>query len=320
MANDVEAGTDHLRLAADRVRVLHVFAIEVRLANIAAAHQLPQDARDRGLPAVPAHAVNAAIERRVAALDRVSGHGAGYQRRREHVLAAEYRRERKRGRYLRTVQQREAFLGREPDRHDTGVREGLLRRHQFAVYPRLADADQHARHVRERRQVARGADRALGRYPRIDVVIDQRAQRVDQLEPYAGETLGQRDDFHQHDQAHDVVAEVLPDTDRMRAHEILLQLHEFVVADVDARELAEAGVDAVNLSAALDDVADVFGGLRDGAARVDAERDLDGSVPCLAQLGKRHELLVDDEFHEGSPRPIIGRLRPCSRAHAIASG
>ncbi len=200
------------------------------------------------------------------------------------------------------------------------MRERVFRADQLAIHPRLADADEHAGHVGQRREVARGADRALGRNPRIHVVVYQRAQCVYQLESHARETFRERDHFHEHDQAHDVVVEILADAYRVRTHQVLLQLHEFVVADVHAGELPETGVDSVDLGTALHDIIDVFAGLRDCATRFDPERDFDGTTPCPAELCQRDELLVDDELHGTSSRPTIGRFRPCSFAHSIASG
>ncbi len=67
----------------------------------------------------------------------------------------------------------------------------------------------------ERRQVSRRANGAACRNARVDIVVDQRAERFDQLETNAREPLGQCNDLHQHDQANDLVFEVLPDTDGM---------------------------------------------------------------------------------------------------------
>ena len=320
MTKHVEARTDHLRLAADRVRVLDMLAPEVRRTNLAVTHQLPQHAGDGRLPAVPANAVDAPVEGRVAPFYRVRCHGAGNQRRREDVLAAEYRGQGECRRHLGAVQQCESFFRRQPDRFDARVFERRFRGHESTVHSCLADADQHAGHVCERCKVARRANRSLGGNPRIDVVIDQCAERIDQFEPHARETFRERDDLHQHDQAHDVVAQVFADADRMRTHQVFLQLDQFVVADVHACELAEAGIDAVDLGAAPYHVADVLGRLRDRAARLDTERHVHVPAPGLAKFRERHQLLVDHQFHDSSPRPTIGSCRPCSFAQAIASG
>ena len=71
MPQHIEAGADHLRLTSNGIRILHPPAFEVRRSNIAALHQFSQHAGDRNLPAVSAHALDALVERRVAALDRI---------------------------------------------------------------------------------------------------------------------------------------------------------------------------------------------------------------------------------------------------------
>ncbi len=262
----------------------------------------------------------AAVERRIAALYRIGGHRPGNKRRREQVLAAKYRSQCERRGHLGTVEEREPFLRRQPYRLDPRVCERLFGSHQLAVHPCLAGTDEYARHVRKWRKVAGRAHGAFGRNSRIHVVVDQRAQRVHELEPHARKSFGQRYYLHEHDQAHDVIVEVLANADRVGAYEILLQFHEFVVADVHPGELPETGVDAVDLGTAVDDFADILARLRDRAPRVDTERHFDGTTPGLAELCQRDKLLVDDELHGTSSRPTIGRLRPCSFAHSIASG
>ena len=97
MAQVVEAGPHHLRLAADRVGVLHPVAVEVRGADLAAAHQVPEHAGDRDLALVAADLVDAWIERDIAALDGVGGHRAGHEGGRQHVLGPESGRQRQGG-------------------------------------------------------------------------------------------------------------------------------------------------------------------------------------------------------------------------------
>ena len=76
----------------------------------------------------------------------------------------EQRVQRQRGRDLGAVDQRQAFLGREHQRRDAGAPAAPARPGtRSAVDQHLAFADQRQRQVRQRRQVARGADRALAR-------------------------------------------------------------------------------------------------------------------------------------------------------------
>ena len=95
----------------------------------------------------------------------------------EHVLGAEQAGQRQRGRHLRAVEQRQAFLRAEHEGREADARASLRRRRSRVAVGRrgLAFADQHAGQVRQRRQVARGADRALARNARQHAGIEQRA-------------------------------------------------------------------------------------------------------------------------------------------------
>ena len=87
MAQLVEAGAHHLRLAAQAVRVLHpVVALEVRAADRAALEQRAVVARDVDLPRLAAQRVDARIERAVAAARRIDRQRADDERRLEHRL------------------------------------------------------------------------------------------------------------------------------------------------------------------------------------------------------------------------------------------
>ena len=89
-----------------------------------------------------------------------------HDRAREQVLRGEERLERERGRDLRAVQEREPFLRPEHERLDAG---GLQRRGAVlfpAADAHAALADQREREMRERREIAGGADRALARHDR----------------------------------------------------------------------------------------------------------------------------------------------------------
>ena len=90
VAQLVEAGADHLRLAAQAVRVLHaVVALQVRAADLAAREQRAVVARDVDLPRLAAQRVDARIERAVAAARRVDRQRADDERRLEHRLEGE---------------------------------------------------------------------------------------------------------------------------------------------------------------------------------------------------------------------------------------
>ena len=119
MAQLVEAGADHLRLAAQAVRILHpVVALGVRGADRAAGQQGAVVLRHVDLARLAAQRVDARVERAVAAARGVHRQRADHQRRLQHRLEAQESVQRQRGRGLRAVDQREAFLRGELQRRD----------------------------------------------------------------------------------------------------------------------------------------------------------------------------------------------------------
>ncbi len=117
----------------------------------------------------------------------------------------------------------------------------------------LADADHGGCHVRQRRQVARGANRALARDHRDDPVRQHRLQHSDGGGPHTGGALREARDLERHHEAHDLPPRRLADAGGMREHDVGLQPGQVGGLDADAGELAEAGVDAIDRLAPGDD-------------------------------------------------------------------
>ena len=134
LAQEVEAGAHHLRLAAQAIRVLDAVVVgQMRGADGAAAHQLAKRRRDLDLAAVAAQLLDAGVERPVRAARRVGRERAGDERALEHALGLEQAGERERGRDLRAVEEREALLRGKLDRREAGAGERLARRQPRAV-------------------------------------------------------------------------------------------------------------------------------------------------------------------------------------------
>jgi hypothetical protein len=128
VAQLVEAGAHDLRLAAQAVRILDpVVALQVRAADLAAREQRAVVAGDVDLPRLAAQVVDARIERAVAAACRVDRERADDERCFEHGLEREQRVQGKRGRDLRSVDERQPFLRGERERRD-GRRRAARRR------------------------------------------------------------------------------------------------------------------------------------------------------------------------------------------------
>ena len=215
-ADQIEAGAHDLRLAAKRIRILHPGAIDVRCAYCAAGHQLQVFAGDGDLARLPARRVNTRIKRRITPLEGVDRHRARDHSAGEQILGAKESGECERGRYLRAIDQREPFLGAELEGLQAGRFETLRCILGFAVDAYLANPEQHGAQVRERRQVARRADRALRGNDRIYLPVKQCEQSVDQLIADARQTLCQCIDLQREDQANDGVGQRLADAGGMR--------------------------------------------------------------------------------------------------------
>ncbi|MNS98627.1 hypothetical protein D3C72_1329990 [compost metagenome] len=157
-----QAGAHHLGLAAQGVRVLHLFAIGVRMAHFAVlAQQVAIDAGHGDLARLAARGVDACIEGHARTQHGFHAEAAAHQPGRHHVFGVEQAAQGVGRGHLRTVQQRQPFLGRQRQRHQAGARQRFLRGQPLALMARAAFAQQHDGHMRQRRQVTRGAHRAF---------------------------------------------------------------------------------------------------------------------------------------------------------------
>ncbi len=217
------------------------------------------------------------------AQQRVDRHGRRHIRGAAQALGVGQRQRQHRGRELRAVDEREAFLRAELDRRQA-VR-GERREPGHAVH-RFALADQHQREVRERREIAAGPHRAAARHARVHAVVEQREQRVERLDADAGISFRQHVGAQRHRRAHRAHRERRIDAGGMTAQQVQLQLREVGLVDPRFREIAEAGVHAVDRR--------ITGGLRlhhrarrrHARARVGREADLDAIVGDGEQVGE----------------------------------
>jgi hypothetical protein len=68
--------------------------------------------------------------------------------------------------------------------------------------------------MRERREIARRADRALGGHTRIDLVREKIAQHLDNQRPHARVPAAEADDLERQHEPHDFVFESGPDPEQ----------------------------------------------------------------------------------------------------------
>ena len=166
------------------------------------------------------------------------------RRRRAHEAERRHR-----GHELRAVDQREPFLRLQPNRLEADGCERLGAAEQLAVDPRLALPDERQREMRERREVAAGADRATRRDVRQHPAVEALDQELDGLDPSAGIPLRERVRAQQHRRADDLVRIRLTDAARVAAQQPKLELLDLLVRDRLRHEPAEPRVDAVRVLA-----------------------------------------------------------------------
>ncbi len=295
VAQLVECRAHHLRLAAQGIGILHPVAIDVAGAQGAAFHQRQQGARCLDLPQLAAHRMDAWIERRIAAQRRISRHGASDEARAPEIVGREQPRCRQRRRDLGAVEQGEPLLGGEIDRLQPGDLQAFDRGQNLAFVADLADAEQDRGEMRQRRQIARRADRALGWNARIDFRIHESDQRIDHAAPYARETARQAVDLEDQDGAHDGIGQRLSRAGGMAQDQATLQFGELVVLDAGAGQRAEAGIDAIGGLAPVDHRLDHRRRSVDGAVARGIEGDRARLVDQRAQLLQRQGSGIENE-------------------------
>ena len=99
--------------------------------------------------------------------------------------------------------------------------------------------------MRERREVARAAERAVLAHDRGDAGVEDRGVRLRGLATHARAAGHERREAQQHERAHDLALHLGAGSRGVRAHEARLQLGAAVLGDERGRERAEAGRDAV---------------------------------------------------------------------------
>ena len=163
----------------------------------------------------------------------------------------------------------------------------------------LALADQRQREVRERREVAAGADGAAARHMRQHAAVEALDEQLDRDRPRARVALRQRVRAQQHRRADDLVRVGLADPAGVAAQEAELELLGQLLGDRARDEAAEAGVDAVGvLLAAVRGLLDELAGRAHALARRVREADrpgVDGDLPDVGerQIVARQRLALD---------------------------
>jgi len=297
VAQHVQRRAHDLRLAAQGVGVLHLGAVvAVAVADGAAVQQFTQTTGDVDLTRLAAQGVDAMVERRVRAQQGVDRQAARSDGGGEHVFGREQAGQGQSRRALGAVQQGQAFLGTQDDGLQSRLGQGGHRVQHLTLIAGLADADQDARHMGQRRQIARGADRTLGRDQRQDLGVDHADQRLQRVTTYARGALRQAGDLQHHQQAGGVFAQRLADAAGVAEHQVLLKGFKVFRRNAGVGQQAEAGVDAIDRAAFVQNGGDGRRAFLDIGPGGGGEFYLNGAVQGLAQLIKSQRVLADDDL------------------------
>ncbi len=171
----------------------------------------------------------------------------------------------------------------------------------------------------ERREVARGADRALARDAGQGVGLEQCEQPFHHVPPHSGMAAGEADHLGRHRQPDDGPAQILAQPAAVRQDQVALKLGQPVARNPGLREQPEAGIDPVDGAPARHDPPDAGGRGVDRRPGVRSELD-GGSGPDGAKLGEGDGAGAEGDHRlVGAHGPTIGRSSPCSLAQSIAS-
>ncbi len=192
-----------------------------------------------------AQRVQAGVERRVGAAQRVGGERSAEVGGAQQTPCGERPQCEQRGHRLGAVDERQPFLGLEHQRPQPGPPQALLGRQLGAADAHAPAAEKRQRQMGEGREVAARPHRAATGHHRQHVVRQQREQRLERFEPHARVAARQRVGAQQQHAAHRRVGEPLADARRMAQHQPLLQGAQLVERDAHVGEVAETGVDAV---------------------------------------------------------------------------
>ena len=147
---------------------------------------------------------------------------------------------------LGAVEQGETFLGPEIRRLKPGFLQRVRARHALALEKRFPFPEQRKRKMRQRREISARPDRALLGNDRADFVFSISDEELDDLQPNPAEAKSEDVGTEQHHRAHFRLRERTADAAGMTAHEVDLELLQFVGGNVNVGQFSEAGADTVD--------------------------------------------------------------------------
>jgi hypothetical protein len=148
------------------------------------------------------------------------------------------------------------FLGAEHQWLQPGFAQRDERRHDLAVELHLTAPDQREGEMRERREVARSANRPLRRNDRVDAQPQEVQEPVRHGGPRAREPERQRVHAQHQHRPHDIARQRLAHADGVTDEQVLLEPGGVGPVDRAVRERTEPGGQAVDDRAFVDELID----------------------------------------------------------------
>ena len=161
--------------------------------------------------------------------------------------------------------------------------------------------------MRERREVAAGADRAFLWNNRMHAPVQHLAKQLDDLVTDSAETERQDVRTQQHHRPHLLSGKRISNSACVAAYKVQLKLAQFAMRNPGIGELAKSGVDSVNHLIAPNDLFDQFA--RRQNPRTRQRRNVNGlaSQSDRCELNKRN--LLPLQLHLGSLVRIVEALK-----------
>src|SRR5260370_15925469 len=181
---------------------------------------------------------------------------------------------------LRAVEQGKSLFCFETLRLKSSARQRFPAFHSFAPKKCLAFANQGQSEMRERREIAAGADRAFLRNGWVDAPVEHFAQHLDDFEADSAESESKHVGPQQHHRARLRLRKWIANSASATANKIELELSQSIVRDANVGQFAKTGAHTINDRVPCDD-------LFDNLARSNNPR-MRGWRDCHGRISERH--------------------------------
>src|SRR6266404_1452683 len=157
---------------------------------------------------------------------------------------------------LRAVEQGKSLFCFEMLRLKSSARQRFPAFHSFALKKCLAFANQGQSEMRERREIAAGADRAFLRNEWVDAPVEHFTKHLDDFEADPAESESKHVGAQQHHRARLRLRKWIANSASVTANKIELELSQSIVRDANVGQFAKTRADTVNGVVVRNDIFD----------------------------------------------------------------